>query len=197
MSNKGLTLIIITLLVLCGLTFGAFYLKSNPDLALSQSIFGAKVAQNSEQDQNLESPFGNTSNDTNSNLAENTAPTNNSTNTLPQDSAKVAPEGNAEETVYPNTMTLPTAPTTTTPPKTTTSTKVSITLVLKKGSKGAEVKILQQFLIDGDYLTGKADGIFGAMTETAVKKFQTEYKITADGIVDGQTRTTINELLAA
>lgn len=74
---------------------------------------------------------------------------------------------------------------------------VKITQTLKKGSKGTEVKILQEFLIEGEYLTGKADGSFGPMTETAVKKFQVEYKLTADGIVGGNTRTTINEILAS
>ncbi len=74
---------------------------------------------------------------------------------------------------------------------------VKITQTLKKGSKGPEVIILQEFLIEGEYLTGKADGSFGPMTETAVKKFQTEYKLTADGIVGGNTRTTINEILAS
>ena len=45
MSNKGLTFLIIILLLLCGATFGAFYLKIHPEIALSQKIFGAKVAE--------------------------------------------------------------------------------------------------------------------------------------------------------
>ena len=32
MSNKGLTFLIIILLLLCGATFGAFYLKIHPEL---------------------------------------------------------------------------------------------------------------------------------------------------------------------
>ena len=52
---------------------------------------------------------------------------------------------------------------------------------LKKGSKGEDVKKLQQLLkitIDGD---------FGPKTEEAVKKFQKEHNLTSDGIVGPKT----------
>ena len=52
---------------------------------------------------------------------------------------------------------------------------------LKKGSKGAEVKILQQKLNLMD------DGIFGSLTEEAVKEFQKNNGLTADGIVGQKT----------
>ena len=48
---------------------------------------------------------------------------------------------------------------------------------LRKGSKGADVKELQQCL------NLVQDGIFGEITEEAVKKFQKENNLTADGIV--------------
>jgi len=54
-------------------------------------------------------------------------------------------------------------------------------MLLKKGSKGNEVKELQKFL----GLT--ADGIFGAQTEKAVKKWQWENGLTDDGIVGPET----------
>lgn len=54
-------------------------------------------------------------------------------------------------------------------------------MILKKGSRGNEVKELQEFLGIG------ADGIFGAGTETAVKKWQTENGLVADGIVGPKT----------
>ena len=41
-------------------------------------------------------------------------------------------------------------------------------MLLKKGSRGSEVKELQKALGEG------ADGIFGSGTEAAVKKFQKE-----------------------
>ena len=44
--------------------------------------------------------------------------------------------------------------------------------VLKKGDRGEEVKALQQRLRELGFLTGKADGIFGAKTEQAVIEFK-------------------------
>lgn len=52
---------------------------------------------------------------------------------------------------------------------------------IKKGSKGDEVKTLQQLL----GIT--ADGIFGNDTEKSVKAFQTAHNLTADGIVGNKT----------
>ena len=52
---------------------------------------------------------------------------------------------------------------------------------IKNGSKGNDVKILQQAL----GIT--ADGIFGPKTEEVVKKFQKENNLTADGIVGPKT----------
>ena len=54
-------------------------------------------------------------------------------------------------------------------------------MVLKKGSKGEQVKQLQEFL------GLKADGIFGPGTERAVKDFQKANGIRFDGIVGPQT----------
>ena len=53
--------------------------------------------------------------------------------------------------------------------------------VLKLGSKGKEVEDLQR------YLKIKIDGDFGPKTETAVKKFQKDNKLTPDGIVGDKT----------
>ena len=54
-------------------------------------------------------------------------------------------------------------------------------MILKKGSKGKEVKELQEFL---DILS---DGDFGPGTEKAVKKWQSDNKLVADGIVGPKT----------
>jgi len=54
-------------------------------------------------------------------------------------------------------------------------------MLLRKGSKGKEVKELQEALGIG------ADGIFGSGTEAAVKKFQKENGLVADGIVGSRT----------
>jgi len=61
--------------------------------------------------------------------------------------------------------------------------------LLKYGSRGTEVKNLQQQLIKLGYLKGKADGIFGSQTRAAVIKFQKDYKLKQDGIVGPETRS--------
>lgn len=55
--------------------------------------------------------------------------------------------------------------------------------LLKKGSKGDDVKELQTSLIKLGYSCGKygADGDFGADTKTAVKAFQKDHGLEADG----------------
>ena len=60
---------------------------------------------------------------------------------------------------------------------------------IKLGSKGAEVKKAQQLLIAKGYSCGAAgaDGDFGAGTYNAVKKFQTDNGLEADGIVGANT----------
>lgn len=59
---------------------------------------------------------------------------------------------------------------------------------LKKGSKGNEVKALQQRLIDLFYLTGKVDGSFGKKTSAAVEKFQAKNALDVTGIADPLTQ---------
>lgn len=59
---------------------------------------------------------------------------------------------------------------------------------LKMGSRDAagsdDVKELQNKLISMGYLSGKADGIFGAQTESALKEFQLANGLNGDGIFD-------------
>ena len=57
---------------------------------------------------------------------------------------------------------------------------------LKKGSRGSEVKHLQELL------NIKADGIFGSQTQTAVKAYQTAHNLTPDGIVGPNTWRVLN-----
>lgn len=57
----------------------------------------------------------------------------------------------------------------------------------RRGSTGSEVRQIQERLIKWGYLTGKADGVYGAKTEAAVKRFQSNNGLTPDGIAGSAT----------
>lgn len=59
--------------------------------------------------------------------------------------------------------------------------------LLRRGSKGSQVADMQQRLIQLGYLNGRADGIFGSLTEQAVRSFQKDHGLTVDGIAGTQT----------
>lgn len=64
--------------------------------------------------------------------------------------------------------------------------------ILRRGSKGLQTMYLQQDLIYLGYdLT--ADGMFGSMTESALKQFQTDSNIKPDGIYGEQSRAKMRE----
>lgn len=54
--------------------------------------------------------------------------------------------------------------------------------MLRNGSRGDEVKELQEALTKLGFDTGVADGIFGPNTEKAVKQCQALFGLDADGI---------------
>ena len=65
--------------------------------------------------------------------------------------------------------------------------------MLRKGSKGYQVKVLQVLLILNGFDVGKAgaDGDFGVATEAAVRKFQQARRLENDGIVGPITWATL------
>lgn len=65
---------------------------------------------------------------------------------------------------------------------------------LRKGSQGREVVTLQQALAELGYLNGATDGNFGTGTETAVKNFQADHGLEADGIAGRMTLEALFEL---
>lgn len=66
--------------------------------------------------------------------------------------------------------------------------------LLRRGSRGNEVKELQMTLKELGYFTyPKATGYFGSITEKAVKKFQKDQKLATDGIVGKRTRGALKE----
>lgn len=66
---------------------------------------------------------------------------------------------------------------------------------MKQGSKGTQVKYLQQNLIGLGFLEGSADGSYGAKTKAAVKAFQKEYGLSADGNAGNATQTAVRNAI--
>ena len=63
----------------------------------------------------------------------------------------------------------------------------SSTNVLRRGSRNSAVLFLQKLLLSYLYPITSLDGVFGAETERAVRAFQTENGLSADGIVGRNT----------
>ena len=70
----------------------------------------------------------------------------------------------------------------------TATPKPSFT-ALRIGDRGSEVRAVQAMLIELDYLTGAADGIYGTKTYLAVRAFQRDNRLSADGVVGTATYT--------
>ena len=71
--------------------------------------------------------------------------------------------------------------------------------LLKHGAEGADVKQLQQYLIQLGYDLGKwgADGEFGDATEFAVRAFQGDHKLSVDGQYGPKSHAAMLEALEA
>lgn len=72
-----------------------------------------------------------------------------------------------------------------------TSSATATYTTLKQGSNGEAVKKLQKRLIELGYLTGSADGDYGRATTDAVKAFQKQAGLTADGIAGASTQKAV------
>ncbi|MBW4502096.1 MAG: peptidoglycan-binding protein [Scytonema hyalinum WJT4-NPBG1] len=57
---------------------------------------------------------------------------------------------------------------------------------LRFGARGDSVKALQRLLVSNGYFV-KIDGVYGALTEAAVKAFQSGRGLRADGVVGPRT----------
>lgn len=55
-------------------------------------------------------------------------------------------------------------------------------ITLKRGKRGEAVRQMQEALIAAGHLDGEADGVFGAMTEKAIKAFQKATELEVDGV---------------
>lgn len=64
---------------------------------------------------------------------------------------------------------------------------------LKDGSRGSDVADVQDMLIRAGYLSGNPDGIYGSATFEAVKRFQFDNGIFADGVLGMATFSKLQE----
>lgn len=58
---------------------------------------------------------------------------------------------------------------------------------LRRGDEGERVRVLQERLRVAGFYYGNSTGIFGPITEEAVKRFQQAYSLTPDGVVGPRT----------
>ncbi|MDJ0736915.1 MAG: HEAT repeat domain-containing protein [Nostocaceae cyanobacterium] len=68
------------------------------------------------------------------------------------------------------------------------STEITRLDVLRLGSRGKKVEVLQTQLQDLGYYDGEIDGKYGETTRNAVLKFQEEQSLKADGVAGSQTQ---------
>lgn len=66
---------------------------------------------------------------------------------------------------------------------------------ITKGDTAQNIRTVQQRLYNLGYYTYKVDGIWGSRTKTAVKKFQKDYGLVADGIVGPKTEKALGVTL--
>ena len=66
---------------------------------------------------------------------------------------------------------------------------------MKKGSRGSNVKLLQQNLIGMGYLDGSADGSYGSATAAAVKEFQRDFGLSVDGNAGEATQSALRSAI--
>ena len=67
--------------------------------------------------------------------------------------------------------------------------------ILYRGLRGEDVKELQSKLESLGYDVGPIDGIFGPLTENAVKQFQKDNGLVIDGIVGQETYAALERLV--
>lgn len=74
------------------------------------------------------------------------------------------------------------------------SGNLNVNQVLRNGSRGEQVRLLQTKLKQAGYHTGAVDGIYGPQTAESVRRFQKAKGLLVDGIAGKQTLTALNNL---
>lgn len=64
--------------------------------------------------------------------------------------------------------------------------------MIRYGDRGDDVRAVQEALAFLGYSPGPIDGIFGPMTNEAVRRFQSDQRIAVDGIVGPETIAALN-----
>lgn len=65
---------------------------------------------------------------------------------------------------------------------------------LSQGAHGSAVEAIQELLSIDLYYRGAVDGHFGPRTLKAVKRFQTDFSIPADGVVNARTWQALSQI---
>ena len=81
-------------------------------------------------------------------------------------------------------------------PTTPTAVPTATSSALRSGSQGDAVRELQRKLKKLGFYNGNIDGDFGPGTDAAVKRFQTQYGLTADGVAGARTLAALDSAQA-
>ena len=79
------------------------------------------------------------------------------------------------------------------PPSTPSNEEQVTASGLQQGSRGAQVRELQQRLRELGYFNGRSTGNFGPLTKAAVIQFQQDSGLTANGVVDQSTKVALQK----
>ncbi len=77
---------------------------------------------------------------------------------------------------------------------TITCADLGIARTLKKGSRGVQVEILQEVLMQSGYYDAEITAVFDTVTIAAVKSMQSDLGVRADGVVGPKTRTAMGDM---
>ena len=69
--------------------------------------------------------------------------------------------------------------------------EIAVQASLSRGSNGEAVRTLQTSLFELGYYSGEIDGIFGSKTEEAVRRYQADRGLSADGIAGNATLSSL------
>jgi hypothetical protein len=69
--------------------------------------------------------------------------------------------------------------------------------IYKKGDKGDEIKLIQEWLSNNGYYTDEIDDKYGGKMELAIYRFQQQHGLPATGYIDENTKQLLDELMSS